>query len=47
MGKLALLGLLVHIDTDGDTGDRADTLAGQTAGADIEIDFENSTITAR
>jgi hypothetical protein len=45
--KLALFGLLVHIDTDGDTGDRTDALASQAAGADIQIDFEDSTVTER
>ena len=45
--ELALLGLLVHVDADGNTGDRTHTLARQATSADIEIDFEDSTVAAR
>src|SRR5690242_21661127 len=47
MRKLPLLGFLVHIDADRDTGDRTIALAGQATGADVEIHLENAAVAAR
>src|SRR5258706_6093739 len=47
MIEIALLGLFVHLDADGDAGDRAISLASQTTGANIQVDFENAAITER
>jgi hypothetical protein len=43
----ALLGFFVHVDADRDAADRADALAGEAAGADVEIDFENAAVAER
>src|SRR5258706_2567635 len=47
MIEVALLGLFVHLDADGDAGDRAISLARQTTGADIQVDFENTAVAKR
>ena len=47
VGELALLGLLVHVNADRNTGNRTDTFASQAAGADIHIDFENPPVAPR
>src|SRR5262249_42463311 len=47
MTEAALLRLLVHVDADRDAADRADALAREAAGADVEIDFENASVAAR
>jgi hypothetical protein len=47
MRELPLLGFLVHLDADGDAGDRTIALARQAAGADVEIHLENAAVAAR
>src|SRR5690242_19828834 len=47
MIEVALLGLFVHLDADGDASNRAISLASQAAGANIQVDFENAAITMR
>src|SRR4029077_16172604 len=44
VSKFPLLALLVHFDTDRDTTNRTVSLTSQTAGADIEVHFQNTPI---
>src|SRR5215213_9901166 len=47
VSKLALLGVLVHVDANRNASDRTDTLTGQTAGGNIESEWEESAISER